>query len=78
MTNRPAIPPPPPRDTVPTPPPDCDDLPWPDDGEPESGMRVIIPPGTTREMLRAWEMDMAEREPPNPWADSYALDTEAL
>lgn len=75
---RPAIPPPPPapRDTVPTPPPDCDDLPWPD-GEPASGVRSILSPETAARLHAEWEAAMAPSDPRSPWADCYALDAEA-
>lgn len=77
MTNRPAIPPPPPAyPTVPTPPPeDCDDLPWPDDGEPASGIRLI-----DAARLRAeWEQEQAHLDTlaPAPWWRDLALDAEA-
>ena len=77
MTNRPAIPPPPPAyPTVPTPPPSgCDDLPWPD-GEPASGTRTIIDAARLR---AEWEREQAHLDTiaPAPRALDYALDAEA-
>lgn len=77
MNPRPAIPPPPSRDTVPTPPPpDCDDMPWPD-GEPASGIRPILSPATIASLHAQWEAAMAPSDPRSPWADDLALDAEA-
>ena len=76
---RPAIPPPPPRDTLPTPPPSgCDDLPWPD-GEPASGIRPVITADTAARLRAEWEREQSHIDTiaPAPWADSYALDAEA-
>lgn len=74
MNPRPAIPPPPSRDTVPTPPPeDCAGLPF--DGEPASGVRSVLPFAVAEAMRAEWAATASE--PADPWALDHALDAEA-
>lgn len=83
MTHRPAILPPPPASaTLRTPPPDgCEDMPWPADGEPASGVRPVIDAATAERLRAEWAALAADdaRDPLafDPWADSYAIDREA-